>query len=66
MLGRARRRGPGVALVQASVDGLPFPDGVFDLCTTYNGLHCLPGPAAAVTEIAGACGPAACCGGAPW
>ena len=56
MLGRARaearRRGADVALVQASVDGLPFPDGVFDLCTTWNGLHCLPEPEAAVREIA--------------
>ncbi len=56
MLGRARaearRRGVPVALVQASVDALPFPGGAFDLCTTYNGLHCLPDPAAAVTEIA--------------
>ncbi len=56
MLGRARaearRRGVNVALVQAGVEALPFPDGAFDLCTTWNGLHCLPDPASAVAEIA--------------
>ena len=56
MLGRARaqarRRGLRVAFAEASVFGLPFGPGVFDLCVTYNGLHCLPDPAAAVAELA--------------
>jgi ubiquinone/menaquinone biosynthesis C-methylase UbiE len=56
MLGRARaearRRGLDVAFTNASVDRLPYADGAFDLCVTYNGLHCLPGPAAAVAEMA--------------
>ena len=56
MLGRARaeaaRRGVRVAFAQASVDRLPFPAGVFDLCVTYNGLHCFPDPASAVAEMA--------------
>jgi SAM-dependent methyltransferase len=56
MLGRARaearRRGLDVALTRASVDRLPYADGAFDLCVTYNGLHCLPDPATAVAEMA--------------
>lgn len=48
----ARRRGLDVALTHASVDRLPYADGAFDLCLTYNGLHCLPDPAAAVAEMA--------------
>jgi SAM-dependent methyltransferase len=48
----ARRRGLDVALTHASVDRLPYADGAFDACVTYNGLHCLPDPAAAVTEMA--------------
>ena len=48
----ARRRGLDVALTHASVDRLPYADGAFDLCVTYNGLHCLPDPAAAVAEMA--------------
>ncbi|MDL4773380.1 class I SAM-dependent methyltransferase [Actinomadura xylanilytica] len=51
MLDRARRHGP-VTLVQADVNALPFPDATFDLCVTYNGLHCLPDPPAAVAEMA--------------
>jgi ubiquinone/menaquinone biosynthesis C-methylase UbiE len=56
MLGRARaearRRGVDVALARVSVDRLPFADATFDLCVTYNGLHCLPDPASAVAEMA--------------
>jgi ubiquinone/menaquinone biosynthesis C-methylase UbiE len=55
MLGRARaearRRGLGVALTHASVDRLPYADEAFDLCVTYNGLHCLPDPRAALAEL---------------
>jgi SAM-dependent methyltransferase len=56
MLGRARaqaaRRGLRIGFAQASVDGLPFAAGTFDLCVTYNGLHCFPDPASAVAEMA--------------
>jgi ubiquinone/menaquinone biosynthesis C-methylase UbiE len=56
MLGRARaeaaRRGLDARFVRASVDRLPFPADTFDLCLTYNGLHCFPDPAAAVAEMA--------------
>jgi SAM-dependent methyltransferase len=31
---------------------MPFGDNEFDLCVSFNGLHCLPDPAAAVREIA--------------
>ena len=51
--GKARRLGlDQVALVQADAGALPFPDASFDLCLSYNGLHCLPAPRAAVAEIA--------------
>jgi ubiquinone/menaquinone biosynthesis C-methylase UbiE len=56
MLRRARaeagRRGLPAAFTQLSVDRLPFPAATFDLCVTYNGLHCLPDPASAVAEMA--------------
>jgi ubiquinone/menaquinone biosynthesis C-methylase UbiE len=56
MLGRARaeaaRRGLDATFTRVSVERLPFPAGTFDLCLTYNGLHCFPDPAAAVAELA--------------
>jgi ubiquinone/menaquinone biosynthesis C-methylase UbiE len=56
MLGRARaeavRRGLGAGFVRGNADRLPFADGAFDLCVTYNGLHCFDDPAAAVAELA--------------
>jgi SAM-dependent methyltransferase len=57
MLDRARRRAArqgvaGVEFVEADIEQLPFDDGEFDLCVSYNGLHCLPDPAAAVRELA--------------
>jgi SAM-dependent methyltransferase len=39
-------------LVQADVASLPLRDGTFDLCLSYNGLHCLPRPAVAIAEYA--------------
>jgi ubiquinone/menaquinone biosynthesis C-methylase UbiE len=56
MLARARsqaeRRGLGqVELVEADVESLPFGDGEFQLCITYNSLHCFPDPAAALAEM---------------
>lgn len=57
MLNRARaeaaRRGlSGIDFVPANVNELPFDDATFDLCLTYNGLHCFPDPELAVTEMA--------------
>jgi ubiquinone/menaquinone biosynthesis C-methylase UbiE len=56
MLGRARaeaaRRRLDVAFTRVSAGRLPFPAGTFDLCVTYNGLHCFPAPAAAIAELA--------------
>jgi ubiquinone/menaquinone biosynthesis C-methylase UbiE len=48
----ARRRGLRVAFAQLNMERLPFPHGTFDLCVSYNGLHCLPDPASAVAEMA--------------
>lgn len=56
MLARARREsvrcGVEVELIEADAARLPFADGEFDLCVSFNGLHCLPDPAAAVRELA--------------
>src|ERR1700761_7279988 len=49
----ARRRGVHTAIdfVAADVTALQFADASFDLCLTYNGLHCLPDPRAALGEL---------------
>lgn len=58
MLRRARGRATqlGVAapmeFTDADVTDLPFQDRTFDLILTFNGLHCLPDPHAAVVELA--------------
>lgn len=57
MLDRARRRArerglDTVEFVEADIERMPFPDGEFDLCVCFNGLHCVPDPAAAVRELA--------------
>ncbi|MEO8815828.1 MAG: class I SAM-dependent methyltransferase [Mycobacterium sp.] len=57
MLEHARRRVredqyDTVEFVEASIEEIPFDTGTFDLCVCFNGLHCLPDPAAAITEIA--------------
>jgi SAM-dependent methyltransferase len=56
MLGRARaeaaHRRLRIGFAQASVDRLPFPSEAFDLCVTFNGLHCFPDPRAALAEMA--------------
>ncbi|OBI33213.1 class I SAM-dependent methyltransferase [Mycolicibacter terrae] len=41
-----------VEFIEASIDAIPFADDEFDLCVCFNGLHCLPDPAAAIREIA--------------
>jgi ubiquinone/menaquinone biosynthesis C-methylase UbiE len=57
MLGQARRaagrRGvhDAIEFVEADVTALQFADNSFDLCVTYNGLHCLPDPRAALGEL---------------
>lgn len=40
-----------IELVEADVTALQFDDASFDLCVTYNGLHCLPDPRAALAEL---------------
>lgn len=57
MLARARRQAArrGLAdleFTEADLERLPFADGEFDLCVSFNGLHCLPDPATAVRELA--------------
>ena len=58
MLGQARREADrrgvqdAIEFVEADVTALQFADNSFDLCVTYNGLHCLPDPRAALAELA--------------
>lgn len=58
MLGQARRQASrrgvqdAIEFVEADVTALQFADNSFDLCITYNGLHCLPDPRAALGELA--------------
>jgi ubiquinone/menaquinone biosynthesis C-methylase UbiE len=40
-----------IEFVEADVTTLQFADDSFDLCVTYNGLHCLPDPRAALGEL---------------
>ena len=49
----AGRRGvrDAIEFVEADVTALQFADASFDLCVTYNGLHCLPDPCAALAEL---------------
>jgi SAM-dependent methyltransferase len=56
MLARARHRAADlgredIEFTEADIERMPFDDNEFDLCVTFNGLHCLPDPAAAVREI---------------
>jgi SAM-dependent methyltransferase len=57
MLTRARRRAADlgrydIEFSEADIERMPFGDKEFDLCVSFNGLHCLPDPTAAVREIA--------------
>lgn len=57
MLARAGRQAAAmgrddVEFIEADIERLPFGDGEFDLCMSFNGLNCLPDPAAAVRKIA--------------
>jgi SAM-dependent methyltransferase len=49
---QARRLGHDIEVVEADIGRLPFADGEFDLCLSFNGLHCMPDPALAVRELA--------------
>ncbi|WP_237113653.1 class I SAM-dependent methyltransferase [Mycobacteroides abscessus] len=57
MLARARRRASsqGVAdlveFAEADITMLPYAENTFDLVLTFNGLHCLSAPQAALTEL---------------
>jgi ubiquinone/menaquinone biosynthesis C-methylase UbiE len=57
MLQRARREAgrrrvqDAIEFAEADVTALQFADASFDLCVTYNGLHCLPDPRAALVEL---------------
>jgi SAM-dependent methyltransferase len=48
----AAHRGTRVALAQVDMQRMPFPDGTFDLCLSYAGLHCVPAPDTAAAEVA--------------
>ena len=57
MLARARRRASAlgrddIEFAEADIERMPFGDNEFNLCLSFNGLHCLADPAAAVREIA--------------
>ena len=58
MLERAREEArrmqalDAIEFVEADVTALQFDDASFDLCVTYNGLHCLPDPRGALAELA--------------
>lgn len=57
MLAMARRRAARLGLtdltfVEADIARLPFADAEFDLCVSFNGLHCVPDPAGAARELA--------------
>lgn len=41
-----------IEFVEADLTALQFADSSFELCLTYNGLHCLPDPRAALKELA--------------
>jgi|tagenome__1003787_1003787.scaffolds.fasta_scaffold20611692_2 ubiquinone/menaquinone biosynthesis C-methylase UbiE len=51
-LARRMRTQDLMEFVEADVTALQFADSSFDLCVTYNGLHCLPDPRAALSEMA--------------
>lgn len=42
----------GINFQQGDVGALPFDKNTFDLCLTYNGIHCFPDPALAMHELA--------------
>lgn len=62
MLTRARlaaRRLPAgaVELLRGDVGSLPLASGIADVCLSYNALHCVPDPPAALAELLRVCRP---------
>lgn len=51
MLARARAANPGVPLVQATADQLPYPDGSFDVVLSVEVMRYLAEPAPALSEF---------------
>ncbi len=47
----AQARHPGVEVVQASAEGLPFPDGSFDVALAQLVVHFMTDPVAGLTEM---------------
>lgn len=57
MLRRAKRRAARwpaaqTQFIEGDMTNLPLEDGIADLCLTYNGLHCIADPEAALAEMA--------------
>jgi SAM-dependent methyltransferase len=50
-LARRMRTQGVIDFVEADMTALQFADNSFDLCVSYNGLHCLPDPRAALGEL---------------
>ena len=48
----ARQRNPGVEVVQASAESLPFPDGGFDTALAQLVVHWMTDPVAGISEMA--------------
>jgi SAM-dependent methyltransferase len=48
----ARRRLPGVELLQGDIESLPYPDGSFDVVTAFNSVQFAADPGAALREAA--------------
>jgi SAM-dependent methyltransferase len=48
----ARARNPGVTVLQASAEQLPFPDRTFDAALAQLVVHFMPDPVAGLTEMA--------------
>jgi SAM-dependent methyltransferase len=51
VLGRARRRAPGVPLVRARAEALPFRSGVFDTVVSGLAFCSVPDPARGLSEV---------------
>jgi len=61
MLEHARRNNPGAALLEASVEQLPFSDASFDADTCIEVLRYLPDPTACIREMARVLEPGGVC-----
>lgn len=52
LLAVARRRLPGVELLQGDIESLPYPDASFDVVTSFNAVQYAADPVAALQEAA--------------